>query len=170
MCGIEASSTPPSACCSPWTRPSISSSPECLFGIAVGSRQGRPQAAVREALTGGRDALPSAGRKWKASPGRSPVPHPLFPRPALPGCITARRILSSRSSCTPLSFACSVPSFLMRSGSQFCVLNNHLFAITSAGACFAPGFAITNAAFSRQDGLRAYPLLDEVTFTDVGSR
>ena len=56
----------------------------------------------------------------------------------------------------------SACSSLMRSGSQFCVLNNHLFALTSAEACFAPGFSITNAAFSRQDSLRAYQWLDEL--------
>jgi hypothetical protein len=35
---------------------------------------------------------------------------------------------------------------------------------------FVTGFAITKAAFSRRDWLRAYPLLDEVTRADVGSQ
>jgi len=38
------------------------------FGIVAGARQGRPQAAVRVALTGGRDAVESLHRKWKALP------------------------------------------------------------------------------------------------------
>ena len=35
---------------------------------------------------------------------------------------------------------------------------------------FVTGVAITKAAFSRRDWLRAYPLLDEVTRADVGSQ